>query len=71
MRHLRLRALLIQKDAKRHFWNPTLIISLRALLIQKDAKRFQAHADQYGSLRALLIQKDAKLVLQVIIIFCV
>ena len=35
---IRLRALLIQKDVKRHKWSVALIGSLRALLIQKDVK---------------------------------
>ena len=56
-----LRALLIQKDAKRGNCRCICSNSLRALLIQKDAKPHKIHIHVLQSLRALLIQKDAKL----------
>ena len=56
----RLRALLIQKDAKQVKVFTDKGIGLRALLIQKDAKRRTSAKALQGRLRALLIQKDAK-----------
>ena len=55
-----LRALLIQKDVKRHLVSKCYSMSLRALLIQKDVKLARKQASQRISLRALLIQKDVK-----------
>ena len=57
-----LRALLIQKDAKRCDWDYSKTTSLRALLIQKDAKHVSLLPPNSVGLRALLIQKDAKLI---------
>ena len=57
----RLRALLIQKDAKHLMHNWTIELRLRALLIQKDAKQARYGWFIRDGLRALLIQKDAKL----------
>ena len=56
-----LRALLIQKDAKRKEISYDMDYGLRALLIRKDAKHYCRGTAQENSLRALLIQKDAKL----------
>ena len=57
---LGLRALLIQKDAKRNRKAYRIDNCLRALLIQKDAKQMLVSAGLEDGLRALLIQKDAK-----------
>ena len=62
LRRLCLRALLIQKDAKRYAIIKSFSFRLRALLIQKDAKRRTSAKALQGRLRALLIQKDAKLI---------
>ena len=66
-----LRALLIQKDTKRHNSQRHTDIRLRALLIQKDTKRHNSQRHTDIRLRALLIQKDTKLMRMILVYYSV